>query len=279
MPEAVRQDRPLVSEFRVVYPGLPAITLSIKGRLTLRESPYVHCAREIRGLFSSEMRVRDAQRYTICWPAEARVPCLRPNRERSTQFSQSAFYDRVPEADTILLLLESPHVEEYQSDPESGWLRRNAPAQGNTGRRIQEHFADVLSRGELSHELCDGAKVVIANPVQYLASLRSIVEILDVDTKERREIRSRVRDAVWLALWSIEAVRRDFEERLRRYEARVVINACTRTMSNAWTAPYPMSAHVAAFVAAHCPSAEQYETTHPSRWFDERNRWLKHVPL
>lgn len=279
LPEAVRQDSLLVTEFRIVYPGLPAVALSVQGPLTLGVSPYVHGAREVRGLFSSCMRVRDVHRYTICWPAGTRSPHLRPNDEGSPQFRESEFADLVPERCEVLLLLESPHVDEYACDPESKRMRPIAPAQGKTGTRIQDHLAEVLSRGDLPPERLDGARVIIANPVPYQASLGSIVKVPDVNARERKKVKSRVKDVVWQALWDIEAVRRDFKARLRRYVPRIVINGCTRTMSDARTAKCSRSACVAEFVAAHCPDAEQYETTHPSSWFNGSYRWLKRVSL
>ena len=119
---------------------------------------------------------------------------------------------------TVLLLLESPHVDEYGRGAESGRMWPIAPAQGTTERQIEDHLVDVLSRGGVPRELCDGARVILANPVPYQASLGSIVKIPSrVPANRRREIRGRVRDSVWETLWNIEVVRRDFEDRLRRY--------------------------------------------------------------
>ena len=108
----------------------------------------------------------------------------------------------------------------------------------------------------------------MANPVPYQASLGSVVEIPDdVTVSRKRVIKRGVRDAVWETLWSIEAVRRDFEQRLRRYAPGVVINACTKVVSK----------HVAEFVATHCPNSKQFETAHPSSWFKQENRRMKQV--
>ena len=271
-------------EFRILFPGLSPVTVSVDGSITFRPCRYVRGTRDVVGLFSNDMRVGDVQRYTICWPTGANAPGLRANGERSVEFRESAFCDRVPEAErrslagqllrsrpkasrTVLLLLESPHIHEYGCDTESGSMCPIAPAQGATGRQIEQHLADVLSSGNLSRELCDGAKVIVANPVPYQASLGSIVEVPNVSAHRRQEIKGRLRDAVWEALWNIEAVRRDFADRLRRYAPEVVINACTRTVGK----------HVAVSVAAHSPKSKQYKTTHPSSWFNQNNRWLKQV--
>lgn len=275
-------------EFQIWYRNLSRVKISAEGALRFRQSPYVLCGRDVIGLFSNDMRVRDVQRYTICWPAGTNMPRLQVNAERSVEFRESKFCDRVPDdasewpvaelprghprvSRTVLLLLESPHVDEYGPDAqgrtEPSTMSPIAPAQGKTGDRIEENLADVLKSGDLSRELCDGARVLVANPVPYQASLESILNVSNVTAGRRGPVRRGVKDAVWEALWNIEAVRRDFEDRLRRYVPGVVINACTRILSK----------HVAVFVARHCPNSELYETTHPSRWFNQKNLWLKRV--
>ena len=124
----------------------------------------------------------------------------------------------------------------------------------------------VLKNG-LSRGLCDGASVVIANPVPYQASLGSIME-------ECNDWHT-VRDAVWATLWNIGAVREDFRDRLRHYNPNIVIDACTSGRSR--HPVYSMNAHVAISVAAHCSEAMLYASTHPSSWFKPENRWSKRV--
>ena len=166
----------------------------------------------------------------------------------------------------VLLLLESPHADEYMCDRESARIQSIAPAQGVTGDRINAHLAEVLKHG-LSPEDCGGASVVIANPVPYQASLVSI-------SNQQKKWRP-VGDAVWAALWKIEAVREHFAERLRQCNPDIVINACTG--ARAKSLPYAMNALVATFVAARCPAAKLYATTHPSSWWKAGHRWLKPV--
>ena len=275
-------------EFQIWYRNLSRVKISADGALRFRQSPYVLCGRDVIGLFSNDMRVRDVQRYKICWPTGQSKPCLLPNGESSPEFGESRFCDRVPDdasewpvgelprshprvSRTVLLLLESPHVDEYgrhaglTSMSQSLWPI--APAQSATGRRIEKYLAEVLKSGDLSRELCDGARVIVANPVPYQASLGSILEVPDASPYRKRIIKEHVRDAVWETLWNIEAVRRDFRDRLRQYAPGVVISACTRSLSK----------HVAEFVATHCPNSELYETTHPSSWFNRNNLWLKRV--
>ncbi len=278
-------------EFRIVYPNMSPVAISVpilaEGTVKLMQAHYVRHGRDVVGFFSSDMRVKDVQRYTICWSAGQIVPCLRANGERTPEFMRSSFRDRIPDdvsgwparelpqshpsvgSHTVLLLLESPHIKEYGGDAKAGSMSPIAPAQGATGTRIKTHFADVLQRSDLTRELCGHARVIVANPIPYQASLGSILDLSNISVDKRPAIKRRVRDSVWEALWNMEKVRRDFEERLLRYAPGVVINACTRALSN----------YIAVFVAKHCPNSRLYETTHPSSWINQNHRYLKHLPL
>lgn len=263
-----------MSQFRVCYPGESPITMSVDDFAGFRESRYVDSRGDVPDVlecyFSNAMRVDDVQRYTICWGADTDMPSIQPNSIRDDRFADSRFYDQLPERregqSVLLLLLESPHKDEYKHDAELEPLRSIAPAQGDTGSNIQAHFHEVLKCG-LSPDLCRGASVVIANPIPYQASLVSI-------SNDQGGWHS-VKDAVWAALWMNRVVKEHLAERLRRYNPDIVVNACTREGSR--DLPYTNNAHVAIFVAAHCPTAKLFATTHPSSWWKASNRWLKPV--
>ena len=261
-----------MAKFRISYPGKSPVPLQVEGSVRFKASQwYMRGSSEVENYFCDCMKMPDVHRYTICWPEDADTPCLRPHAVPSSGFEDSAFHDHAPELNgcdqVVLLLLESPHIEEYKCDPSSGRIQPVAPAQGDTGKQIEKHLATVLK--DLSRDLCDGARVVIANPVPYQASLGSII-------KECENWRT-VRDAVWAALWNIEAVRKDFRDRLCRYHPNIIINACTNDPSR--HPVYSMNAHVTISVAAHCSETMLYASTHPSSWFNAGNRWLKRVPL
>ena len=79
-------------EFRIFYPSMSPVTISADDRIMFRQSRYVHCGRDVVGLFSNDMRVRDVQRYTIIWPTGTNVPCLQVNSEKSFEFRESAYW-------------------------------------------------------------------------------------------------------------------------------------------------------------------------------------------
>lgn len=124
---------------------------------------------------------------------------------------------RAPFERTLVIVMESPHKHEYQLDCID---RPIGPAQGQTGRNIRDHFMSVLgSFPRILDHLDQQTRVIVANPIQFQTSLAAVVEV----GKKWRKIR----DAVWDELWCLQAIRKDFEDRLRRYSPHFVINACT----------------------------------------------------
>lgn len=152
---------------------------------------------------------------------------------------------------SIVVVLESPHKDEY--DPSF------QPLEPLTGSRrvFRAHLPSVLR--EISRRV-QGLRgiVVLSNPVQYQASLARILD--------SEKIVPAIRDAMWKELYGIARIRQDFLGRLRSYEPRVVINACTAKVKPQITEDILQSGIA---IAAHI-----VETGHPSLWVFPANRSL-----
>ena len=155
---------------------------------------------------------------------------------------------------SIVLLLESPHKEEYTSHDVA---TPRAPACGVTGKNIRQCLSTVLLHLHqvetgLIEPNCD---VVISNPIPFQTSLYTI---------HRRPVKKRkwkrLRDSVWCTLWCEDHIRQDFLSRLNEYHPKVIINACTSELKP----------HVRSVVEAWRSQREQvpllYETAHPAGW-------------
>lgn len=106
----------------------------------------------------------------------------------------------------MLVILESPHVEEYNEAHKI----TPAPAVGVTGDMMARHFIDVVSPlvgDEFYH-------VIVSNAIQYQCSL-------GVDTNIYR-------DRVWLDLWLCESFKEEFKTRINDYNPDIIVNLCTR---------------------------------------------------
>lgn len=235
----------------------------------------------INDVFGKDNIVPDVDRYRIRLDAGRIV--LHPHSQCQVAPCSNRYCDVTaagpPENcnKTIVIVLESPHKDEYLRDVG----QPIAPAQGSTGSNIQGWLDHVLrSCSALCGELSAGTRVVLSNPVQFQASLASVI---DSDSQW-----GNVRDAVWNVLWDSQStatsqdcgertanasfpIRDCFRHRLRTYNPNYIINACTsatRTMKC-------MKKSVSSFLRCHFPNCKRYEVGHPSSWgMNENNRKL-----
>lgn len=117
---------------------------------------------------------------------------------------------------TIVIILESPHKDEYAS---SKTEKRPAPARGTTGRNINQYFISLLKSDK---ELSFGDwRVGLINPIQYSCSFGGILP-----TKRKEDVFNTL---------FCGAIMDDFVCRLdlmRKRKKTIVINCCTKNNSS-----------------------------------------------
>lgn len=226
----------------------------------------------IKGAFGEDNIVPDVDRYRIHRDGD-RIT-LKPHPQCQVK-SHSNRYNDIKAAKpqkkcdkTIVIILESPHKDEYLCNVG----HPIAPAQGSTGSNIQGWLDRVLLscpalRGELMGlSAGTGIRVLLSNPVQFQASLASIIKSGSLCKKTRDDVREKVRDAVWNALWDEERIKTCFKNRLRTYSPDYIINTCTKSGSK--------KQNVSSFLKCKFPNCEIYEVNHPSFWHIKTNREL-----
>lgn len=114
-----------------------------------------------------------------------------------------------PDGRCILLVMESPHLDEYR-DPDNPW-----PANGKTGRQVRAQ-ADKLA-ASLSMDDDDG--LVLLNAINFQCSLGAPTRCF--------------RDEVFIAAWEDPLIGEEhFKKRLGRWyrpeQGDVIVNACTK---------------------------------------------------
>lgn len=158
----------------------------------------------IRDSFGQQNRVCDDDRYRICRETHGPLECCQPD----------APFER-----TLVILLESPHEQEYVA----GCIDRPvAPALGTTGRNIRNNLMGVV-RSLCQIDLAEITRVILANPIQFQCSLASLIH-------HGPKSWQRTRDAVWKTLWRQPAIREECRERLQGYHADFILNACTHNL-------------------------------------------------
>ena len=188
-------------------------------------------------MFDACMKVRDVYRYKI----EKDIDLIAQRVGRDKAVWEEC---HLP---TIVLLLESPHTDEYDNG------KPIAPAMGTTGRNLDSHLGGVLS--QIRNRIFNGSRVIVSNPVQFQASLHMIL---------RGKMNGKVRDAVWRSLWQHQDqyIQNCFASRMENYSPYIVINACTK----GYQGKGELQKKVTALLTEKRNYREIYEISHPSRW-------------
>ncbi|WP_434387571.1 hypothetical protein [Melittangium boletus] len=116
---------------------------------------------------------------------------------------------RPPENPPIILILESPHKDEFKPE-------EPVPANGSTGRNIREYIHVALRE-----KLTDGItrSLILVNAIPYQCSA-------GVKTESHRS-------GIFRRMWRKKGVRDSFAKRIQRYVGdergnALIVNACTR---------------------------------------------------
>ncbi len=222
--------------------------------------------------------IRHDNRYRICNDRYINPHCDISGKDLKRQLQLQ------PEIRNIVLLLESPHKDEYQPGNINCPI---APANGNTGDNIDRWLGTVLSCIEEQQLIVPGGHVIISNPIQFQTSLHAIHGQPLEDTWEK------LRNNVWWTLWdkSGRRVKQRFLARLnRKYNPSLIINACTGKFTPCryltcthlqYRSLKDRKRNVTKFIRAKLPFVPLYEAKHPGRnnWTDFDNNCLQRIPL
>ena len=231
----------------------------------------------VKDFFGDDNKIRDASRYSIqegvCRVRHNGRDCICSDRYIIPHCNHTgeAIYDcDIFEQDlgqhlqqqpgSIVLLLESPHKDEYGRNI----TVRKAPAAGRrgSGGNIARCLDTVLMHIQIETGLImPGCHVVISNPVQFQTSLHAA--LLD---EHRKELDNTLRDNVWRTLWDEPCIKQCFLTRLGRYHPKVIINACTGKLDQ----PKDLKRLVNDFVHANLPLVPLFAVAHPASWQDLR---------
>ena len=241
----------------------------------------------VKDFFGVNNKVPDVNRYSI----GAGSCCVRhDNRYHICNDSyliphcdEQDMHQQIP---NIVLLLESPHKDEYQPGNINCPI---APAMGTTGDNIDRCLGTVLR--DIKKDLINaglneaefiksGGHVIISNPIQFQTSLHAI------HGKSLQKKWVTLRNNVWWTLWNEQRIQRNFRARLKRYNPSLIINACTGkrstkdvlTRTDALTRTHGLRSLVTRFVREELPKVPLYEAYHPAiNWNNCDNTHLHRI--
>ena len=190
----------------------------------------------IKRMFDKCMAVRDVYRYNV--KTGIALKCR--------QDVHPSIKSDLP---TIVLLLESPHRSEYDSE-----RKPIAPAGGKTGANLDDGLDYVLS--QIKSEVVDGSRIIVSNPVQFQTSLHMILP------KPEKKYKDALKISVWKAVWSHQYIEGGFESRMEKYAPYLVINACTGGQED----DKGLNKQVTDFLKRKKICRKIYEIDHPFSW-------------
>ena len=211
----------------------------------------------IRSMFDVSHRVPDVDRYLVAAEMPRRLVC-----HSSSEVPRSRHSDMRPRppstgAENIVVLLESPHKDEYDYCT-SGTLIPKGPAQGKTGAGISSHLSGYFNHPpqgqEHIHSDSGGSHVIICNPVQFQISLHAAGLSLHGKNK----------DMVWKKIWNVPLVRYNFLWRLLWYRPHIIVNACTGRSSDHDSLKGVVRRFLESKSDCFPRPCHVYETAHPS---------------
>lgn len=179
--------------------------------------------------FSEDYKVPNVCRYGLI-KTDSQEYNLLPNENKNLY--SSAFNDRILDDNfitknklpTIILILESPHKDEYDYFPK---FTPKAPAQGVTGTQICEKFEQIINNHIDKLNLKESEyRIFIINPIPYQTSLFYCHQKKLVDNYKI------IRDLVWEILWENGVFKDEFIELIKKINPQIIINACTKNLKN-----------------------------------------------
>lgn len=170
--------------------------------------------------FEESTKVPDVFRYILKYVKDNTWRFFDPKNEEVGEFSIDKDEKVISSKDSnsIILVLESPHKDEYEICENK--LIPRSPASGASGMAIYKLFTShvlpiLINLGlELNEE--NEYRFCIVNPVPYQTSLVKI---------HQKGLISSLRNKVWKVMYP--KLKDDFKERLKKYQPCVLLNGCT----------------------------------------------------
>lgn len=214
---------------------------------------------DVRGMFDNCHRVPDVDRYRVARCSGTHRLICHESPEIGGE-GCNKYNDKRPQSghSNIVVLLESPHKEEYRT---RGTFSPIAPAQGRTGRNICKHLPGYFDNppsnrvgSEYIRDNSDRSHIILCNPVQFQAFLHATGLKLTPSSKVK----------IWKKLWSVPGVKECFLQRLLCYRPHIIINACTKSGRNDGGCKEMVRTFLEEKRSCFSGACHVYEIAHPS---------------
>ncbi|SOC15193.1 hypothetical protein SAMN05880501_10851 [Ureibacillus xyleni] len=196
-----------------------------------------------RSFFKNNKQVRNVMRFNASFAgSEVTIELCHDEPIRAKEKNKS-----------IVIILESPHIDEYDNNPEK--LIPIAPAQGQMGKKIERNIESLIQQLQLFDVIEEQLlyRIIIMNAVNFQTSLYHIHQ------KNLNNYYRELRDKVWVKMWSeLPQTKPDFLKQIASLKKNsILINACPKSLK-----PFinqellPFSERYALFESNHPSSTE-----------------------
>ncbi len=239
----------------VEYDKRKTTQVQLKKTVLARISDDPGLALKLKDTFQLDCRVPDVWRYSFWVQKGTVVGYLESPAGPRLPYSNFEDVDSnfAIEEKVILLILESPHVEEYFLD--KGRLTPRGPAQGtqlgDAGGALREYGCEILSQLNLP---TGKYALVIGNPVSYHASLSWMQALLGLGVGPQNKLDAVVRNHVWKQFWSLDVIKDDFLKRCKNLKPVRILNCCTKILKP----------HVTCVLCKHGFNNVLFQASHPA---------------
>jgi hypothetical protein len=226
-----------------------------------------------RAFFDNIKRVPDVHRYDLVHINRA-WKLIYPNSTSQDCCCCCEHKDTVidPNKNNILVILESPHKDEYCSC----CFKPLAPANGETGTNFCNYFTShVLNQVmktpiyplEPALQENEEYSICFVNPVPFQTSLHFIRGGYLKKDEEKA-----LKEKVWKALFNKTPCKTDFIDRMAFYSKNkpvIILNSCTGNSTVSGTLKHTLKGAInTAVLSQKINCTDKFNTYHPSAWFD-----------
>lgn len=181
-----------------------------------------------RSFFKKNKQVQNVTRFFI--EANEEDVVIHSPIKNNDILLNSSFDDALIESNyknkTIAIILESPHIDEYESNTDK--LTPIGPAQGQTGKKIEKNIDKLIARLKEFNILEDNHnyRIIILNAVNFQTSLHFIHE------KPLNNYYRELRDKIWIKMWSeVPQIKNEFLKQIESLKKdSIIINACPKSL-------------------------------------------------
>ncbi|WP_119156862.1 hypothetical protein [Caldimonas tepidiphila] len=174
----------------------------------------------VHGIYDKQRRVEDVTRYKVRVYSSGLVTIQSLTGDIGTFCDCPVGSLGLPK---IVLVIESPARTEYDNH-----FNPIAPAQGDTGDRIEEWFEELLTAHDALGLRPGEYELVICNPIQFQASMIWI----HGESSRSNQAARRLLIKAWTAMYRDRGEGVQFLQRLEQYEPAAVMLACSTPMQS-----------------------------------------------